>query len=343
MQQTMTVLGIDLAKRVFHLVGMNETGHVVLKKRLTREALLPFIAQLPPVIIGLEACGGAHYWARRFHAHGHTVKLIAPQFVKPYVKSHKNDPADAEALCEAVTRPTMRFVPIKEIDQQDLQALHRARERVVKARTALVNEIRGLLAEYGIVLPQSVTKFRHTFTQTLEADRAKLTPWSTELFAQLYDEFGALEKRLAYYTDTMARIGAAHPVCQRLMTIPGIGPLTATALVAAVSDAAHFKNGRQFAAWVGLVPQQHSTGGKPRLLGMSKRGDVYLRKLLVHGARATLRWIGLKTDRRSKWLRGLIERRGKNKAAVALANKNARIVWVLLTTDQMYTPEEAAA
>src|SRR5215217_7338356 len=198
MKQKATVVGIDLAKRVFHPVGMNETGHVVLKKRLTREALLPFIAQLPPVIIGLEACGGAHYWARRFQAHGHTVKLIAPQFVKPYVKSHKNDPADAEAICEAVTRPTMRFVPIKEIDQQDLQALHRARERVVKARTALVNEIRGLLGEYGIVLPQSVTKFRHTFLATLEAERAKLTPLSTEFFAQLYEAFCAREKRLAY-------------------------------------------------------------------------------------------------------------------------------------------------
>lgn len=343
MKQHITVLGIDLAKRVFHLVGMNETGHVVFKKRLTREALLPFIAQLSPVVIGMEACGGAHYWARQFRAHGHTVKLIAPQFVKPYVKSQKNDPADAEAICEAVTRPTMRFVPIKEIDQQDLQALHRARERVVKARTALVNEMRGLLAEYGIVLPQSVTKFRHTFTKTLEAERAKLTPLSTELCAQLYDEFGVLEKRLASYTDKIAAIGAAHPVCQRLMTIPGIGPLTATAIVAAVSNATAFKNGRQFAAWIGLVPRQHSTGGKPRLLGISKRGDVYLRKLLVHGARATLRWIGLKTDRRSTWLRGLIERRGKNKAAVALANKNARIVWVLLTTDQVYTPEQAAA
>jgi transposase len=295
------------------------------------------------VVIGLEACGSAHYWARRFRAYGHTVKLIAPQFVKPYVKSHKNDPADAEAICEAVTRPTMRFVPVKEVDQQDLQAFHRARERVVKARTALVNEMRGLLAAYGIVLPQSVTKFRRTFTATLEAERAKLTPLSTELFAQLYDEFAVLEKRLAYYTEKLAMIGAAHPVCQRLMTVPGIGPLTATAVVAAVSDAAHFKNGRQFAAWVGLVPQQHSTGGKPRLLGISKRGDVYLRKLLVHGARATLRWIGRKTDRRSTWLRGLIARCGKNKAAVALANKNARIVWVLLTTDQVYTPEAAAA
>src|SRR5215217_8433585 len=304
MQQQLSVVGIDLAKRVFHVAGMDETGKIVLRKRLTREALLPFIARLPPVVIGMEACGGAHYGGRRFREHGHPVKLIAPQCVKPYVKSNKNDPADAEAICEAVTRPTMRFVPLKEVHQQDLQALHRARERVVKARTALVNETRGLLAEYGIVLPQSVTKFRHTFLATLEAEHDKLTPLSTELFGQLYDEFGALEKRLAYYNEKIEAICAAHPVCQRLGTIPGIGPLTATALVAAVSDANHFKNGRHFAAGVGLVPRQHSTGGKARLLGISKRGDIYLRTLLVHGARATLRWIRLKTDRRSKWLRG---------------------------------------
>jgi transposase len=336
-------VGIDLAKRIFHVAGMDNTGRVVLRKRLTRGDLLSYMAQLAPVVIGMEACGGAHYWARRFRAHGHTVKLIAPQFVKPYVKSHKNDPADAEAICEAVTRPTMRFVPIKEIDQQDLQALHRARERVVKARTALVNAIRGLLGEYGIVLPPSVTKFRHTFLATLEAERAKLTALSQELFGHLDEEFCALEKRLAYYTAQLEAISAAHPVCQRLETIPGIGPLTATAMVAAVSDVTHFQNGRQFAAWIGLVPRQHSTGGKPRLFGISKRGDVYLRTLLIHGARATLRWIGLKTDRRSTWVRGLIDRRGKNKAAVALANKNARIAWALLKTDAVYIAEDAAA
>ena len=336
MKQYASVLGVDLAKRVFHIVGMDDHGNVVLRKRLTREALMPFIAQLPPAVIGMEACGGAHYWARRFREHGHTAKLIAPQFVKPYVKSNKNDPADAEAICEAVTRPTMRFVPIKEVDQQDLQSLHRARERVVKARTALVNEIRGLGLEYGIVLPQGVTKFRHTFAATLEAERDKLTSLSLELFSQLYDEFCAVDKRLTFYNEKIAAIAAAHPVCQRLETIPGVGPLTATALVAAVSDATHFKNGRQFAAWLGLVPRQHSTGGKARLLGISKRGDVYLRTLLVHGARATLRWVPLKTDRRSKWVRALIERRGKNKAAVALANKNARIAWVLLNSNETY-------
>jgi transposase len=197
MKQKATVLGIDLAKRVLHLVGMDDAGPVVLKKRLTREALLPFLAQFSPVVIGMEACGGAHDGARQVRAYGQTVQLIAPQFVQPDVQSNKNDPADAEAICEAVTRPTMRFVPIKEVEQQALQSLHRARGRVVKARTALVNAMRGLLAAYGIVLPQSVTKFRHAFLATLEAERAQLTPLSTELFGQLYEEFGVLEKRLA--------------------------------------------------------------------------------------------------------------------------------------------------
>jgi transposase len=215
MKQNPSVLGIDLAKRVFHIVGMDAQGHVVLRKRLAREALMSFIAQLPPVVIGMEACGGAHYWARRCREHGHEVKLMAPQFVKPYIKSNKHDPGDAEAICEAVTRPTMRFVPIKEVAQQDLQSLHRARERVVKARTALGNEIRGLGMEYGIVLPQGVAKFRHTFRATFEAERAKLTPVSLELFMQLYEEFCALDKRLESYNKKIEAIAAAHPVCQR--------------------------------------------------------------------------------------------------------------------------------
>jgi transposase len=337
------VLGIDLAKQIFHVVGLDDAGNIVLRKRLTRSGLMPFMAQMAPVVIGMEACGGAHYWARRFREHGHTVKLMAPQFVKPYVKSNKTDMADAEAIGEAVTRPTMRFVPIKELTQQDLQALHRVRERLVKARTALINEIRGLLSEYGIILPKGVVKFRQALLSTLEQEQAKLTELSREVFWQLHEEWLTLEQRLAYYNEKLEAICQAHPVCQRLLTIPGIGPLTATALVAAVSDAAHFKNGRQLAAWLGLVPRQHSTGGKPRLLGISKRGDSYLRKLFAHGARATMRWIGLKNDRRSQWLRALIQRRGTNRAVVALANKNARIAWVLLATDQVYRPEHTAA
>jgi len=343
MVQQTSVLGIDLAKQIFHVVGMDDTGNVVLRKRLPRSALMSFIAQTPPVVIGMEACGGAHYWARRFREHGHTVKLMAPQFVKPYVKSNKHDMADAEAIGEAVTRPTMRFVPIKEIAQQDLQALHRVRERLVKARTALINEIRGLLGEYGIVLPKGITQFRHALLSTLEQEQAKLTKLSRHVFRQLHEEWLALEQRLTSYTEQLEAIGQAHPACQRLLTIPGVGPLTATALVVAVSDATHFKNGRQFAVWLGLVPRQHSTGGKPRLLGISKRGDVYIRKLLVHGARARIRWVGLKNDRRSQWLRALMQRRGTNRAVVALANKNARIAWVLLATDQVYTPAHSAA
>ena len=338
MKHDMHVLGIDIAKRVFHAVGMDDRGNIVYRKRVSRHDLLPCSAQLPPVRIGIEACGGAHYWARRFRAHGHEVQLMAPQFVKPYVKSNKNDSRDAEAIAAAVTRPTRRFVPIKDVAQQDLQALHRVRERLIGARTALVNEVHGLLHEYGIVIPKGVAKFRQAVVGKLESDKDKLTPLSQELFWKLVDEFALLEKQLASYQEKLAIVATTHPECQRLMTMPGVGPLTATALVAALSDASACKHGRQFAAWLGLVPRQHSTGGKERLLGISKRGDTYLRKLLVHGARATIRWVGRKTDRRSQWMRQLLERRGKNRTAVAVANKNARIVWALLTSHQDYQP-----
>src|SRR5262247_3461315 len=338
MKPEMSVLWIDIAKRLFYAVGMDERGKIVFRKRLSRHDLIPFIAKLPPVLIGIEACGGAHYWARRFRAHGHEVKLMAPQFVKPYVKSNKNDSRDAEAIAEAVPRPTMRFVPIKDVDQQDLQALHRVRERLMGERTALVNEVHGLLHEYGIVIPKGVAKFRQAVVGKLEAEKDKLTSLSQEMFWKLVDEFAALEKQLAYDQEKLEALATTHPACQRLMTIPGIGPLSATALVAAISDASAFKNGRQFAAWLGLVPRQHTTGGKERLLGISTHGDTYLRKLLVHGARATIRWVGRKTDRRRQWMRHLLERRGTNRTAVAVANKNARIVWALLTSHQDYQP-----
>src|SRR5215467_2994492 len=292
MKRDISVVGIDIAKRVFHLVGMDERGKIVMRKRCSRGEVLPLLANLGPVTIGMEACGGAHYWARCLREQGHEVKLMAPQFVKPYVKSNKNDSRDAEAIAEAVTRPTMRFVPIKDVAQQDIQALHRVRERLIGERAALVHEVHGLMQEYGIVLPKGVGKFRQAVVGKLEAEKDKLTPLSQELFWQLVEEFAALEKQLAYYQEKLDTLAQTHPACQRLMTIPGIGPFTATALVAAVSDASAFKNGRQFAAWLGLVPRQYSTGGKERLLGISKRGDSYLRKLLIHGARATLRWVG---------------------------------------------------
>jgi transposase len=224
MKQEMHVLGIDIAKHVFHAVGMDDRGNVVYRKRLSRHDLIPFLAKLPPVRIGIEACGGAHYWARRFRAYGHEVKLMAPQFVKPYVKSHKNDSRDAEAIAEAVTRPTMHFVPIKDVDQQDIQALHRVRERLIGERTALVNEVHGLLHEYGIVIPKGVAKFRQAVVSKLEAEKDKLTPLSQELFWKLVDEFAAVEKQLAYDQEKLEALATTHPECQRLMTIPGIGP-----------------------------------------------------------------------------------------------------------------------
>ena len=336
MKQELSTVAIDLAKKVFHLVGTDTTGKILWRKRLSRNALMPFIAQLPPVLIGMEACGGAHYWARRFREHGHEVKLMAPQFVKAYVKSNKNDTRDAEAIAEAVTRPTMRFVPIKDVEQQDVQALHRIRERLIGERTALVNEVHGLMNEYGIVIPKGVPKFRQAVVDKLESEKDKLTPLSQELFWKLLEEFAALEQQIAFYQEKLESLAKTHPECQRLMTIPGLGPITATALIAAVGDVGVFKNGRQFAAWLGLVPKQHSTGGQTRLLGISKRGDSYLRKLLIHGARATLRFAGLKTDGRSRWIQGLLERRGWNRTAVAVANKNARIVWALLSRGGIY-------
>ena len=336
MKRDISVVGIDIAKRVFHLVGMDERGKIVMRKCCSRGEVLPLLANLGPTTIGMEACGGAHYWARCLREQGHEVKLMAPQFVKPYVKSNKNDMRDAEAIAEAVTRPSMRFVPVKDVAQQDIQALHRVRERLVTARTALVNEMRGLLAEYGIVLPQGLAKFRQALMSTLEAEHTQLTPLGQELFHKLFGELGKLDAELAYYQDKLEALAQAHPVCQRLLTIPGIGPLTATALIAAVGDAGVFKNGRQFAAWFGLVPKQYSTGGQTRLLGISKRGDSYIRKLLIHGARATLRWARTKADRRSQWIRGLLDRRGWNRTAVAVANKKARIVWTLLSRGGIY-------
>jgi transposase len=303
MTQQLSTVAIDLAKKVFHLVGADTTGKILWRKRLTRHALMPFIAQLPPVLIGIEACGGAHYWARRFREQGHEVKLMAPQFVKPFVKSNKNDMRDAEAIAEAVTRPTMRFVPIKDIDQQDLQALHRVRERRIGERTALINEVHGLMNEYGLVLPTGVSKFHQAVVETLAAAKDTLTALSQEMFGKLVEEFVALEEQIVYYQQKLESLAQTHPECQRLMTIPGIGPITATALIAAVGHVGVFKNGRQFAAWLGLVPKQHSTGGQTRLLGISKRGASYLRKLLIHGARATLRWAELQTDSRSQWIR----------------------------------------
>jgi transposase len=331
-----TTVGIDIAKNVVCIHGGDARGHVGVKKRLARQKVLPFMAQLPPCLIGMEASGGAHYWAREFTQLGHTVKLMAPQFVKPYVQSQKNDPNDAAGICEAVERPRMRGVPVKSIPQQDVQALHRIRERQITARTALINQIRGLLTEYGIVIPQRASQVRHKLPMVLEDAENGLTATAREWLHALAEELQALDQRIAATDQQIERVFEADEACQRLAQLPGIGPLTATALVAAVGDATEFKNGRQFAAWLGLVPRQHSTGGKTTLLGMTKRGNCYLRTLLIHGARAVLRVVDRKTDTRSRWLQGVKARRGMNCASVAQANKTARVAWALLAKGDRY-------
>ena len=331
-----TTIGIDLAKNVFQLHGVDAHGKAVFTKRLSRAKLLPFLANLPPCIVGVEVCSSANYWARRFRELGHEVRQISPQFVKPYVKTNKNDYNDAQAICEAVSRPDMRFVPSKSIEQQDLQALHRVRMRLVRDRTALVNQTRGLLREYGVFLPVGIRPFRAKLPEVLEDAQNELTMLTREIIADQAQRLRDLDERIAAYDHRIARCFRDNDVCTRLSSVPGVGPVVATALVAAVGDAHYFKNGRHFAAWLGLVPRQHSSGDRHRLLGISKRGDTYLRTLLIHGARSIIRRCENRTDARGKWMQELKDRRGFNRACVALANKNARILWALMTNEDTY-------
>ena len=335
-----SVLGIDLAKNVFQLHGVDEQGKVVVRKQLTRPKLLPFVAQLAPCRIGMEACQGAHHWARAMRKLGHDVRLISPQFVTPYRQSHKNDPNDAAAICEAVSRPHMRFVPIKEVEHQDVQALHRARQLLIKQRTALCNQMRGLLSEDGIVVAQGVRRLRTGLPSLLEDADNGLTFASRELFQELYQQLVWLDERIKVMDGKILQVFTTTEPCQRLAAIEGVGPMIATALYAAVPQAHLFHNGRHLAPWLGLVPRQHSTGGKSVLLGISKRGDRYLRALLIHGARAVgYRWKEqLTPGPRAHWLQQLIARRGINCATVALANKIARVAWVLLQKGVRYQP-----
>jgi len=338
-----TRLGIDIAKTVFQLHGVDQYGKAILKKRCQRRELLQFITNLPPCLIGMEACGSASYWAREFKKAGHEVKLISPQFVKPYVKSNKNDAADAEAICEAVGRPNMRFVPVKSIEGQDIQNLHRIRSRLIRARGALSNEIRGLLGEYGFIIPKGLPQTRKRLPEILESAGDRLTSMSRECFCNLSRELADLDEKIFFYETKLKAILKNSPICQRLLTIPGVGPITATAIVSAVTDPSVFKNGRGLSAWFGLVPKQCSSGGKEQLLGISKRGDTYVRSLLIHGARAVLTNGKNKGDRQSIWLQKLVERRGKNRASVALANKNARAIWVVMTRNEDYKSFAAVA
>lgn len=276
------VLGIDIAKNVFQLHGRYELGRTVLEKRFSREQLTTFLATLPKSVIGIEAGSGGHYWGAKCEKLVHEVRLIAPQFVRPFVKSNKNDARDTEAICEAVTRPGMRFVSIKSSRQLEQQDVHRVRSRLVSARTALVNEMRGLLAEYGVVFARSPQVIRKNFSNAIEK-MEMLSELGKEVFHRLYADLGQLDQQIEHYDALLGRLLKANPACQRLKEVPGVGPITATALVA-MTNAREFTNGRQFAAGMGLVPRQHSSGGKPRLLGMSKRGNPYLRTLLIHGA-----------------------------------------------------------
>ena len=332
----LTTVGIDLAKSVFQVHGVDERGNTVLRKQLRRNQVLAFFARQERCLIGMEACAGAHHWARELTAQGHEVRLMAPQFVKPYVKANKTDAADAEAICEAVTRPSMRFVPIKSIEQQTVLSLHRARSGFVKARTALANQIRGLLTEYGIVLAVGMRQVRVGVPEVLEDGERNLPPLFRQLLSRLHEHLHELDEQVAALDRDITAWHQTNEDSQRVAQVPGIGVLTATALVASIGEAKSFKNGRQLAAWLGLVPRQHSSGGKVRLQGISKRGDVYLRTLMIHGARAAERTA--KPDRSSTdaWTAVMAKRRPKNVVLVARANKHARIVWALLAHRRDY-------
>ncbi|QBE62463.1 IS110 family transposase [Pseudoduganella lutea] len=336
-----TVCGVDLAKEVFQFHGVNAAGKVEKRIQLRRGKVMEFFANMAPCLIGMEACGSAHYWARQLQSLGHTVKLIAPQFVKPYVKTNKHDAADAEAICEAVQRPSMRFVPIKNIEQQAILAVHTARAGFVKQRTAQANQIRGLLAEFGLIVPKGLALLKERVPTLLDEAKDELPGAFRQTILELLDHLNVLDKRVKQFELEIQNWHRSNSMSQRLEKIPGIGPITASALVAAIGNAKHFANGRQLAAWLGLVPKQHSTGGRTNLLGISKRGDTYLRTLLIHGARAVIRHAANKI--KQDWLHSLLSRRHKNIAAVALANKNARTVWALLAHDREFRVDYAAA
>jgi transposase len=336
-------IGIDLGKTKFHVVGLNERGEVVVRKQFSRAQLLRFTANRKVHLIGMEACGGSHFLGRALQQQGHEVRLIPAQYVKPYVKTNKSDYIDAEAIAEAVGRPTMRFVPIKSDDQLDLQSLHRVRERWVSRRTAVINQMRGLLLERGITVRKGRRYIEAALPGILEDADAKLSGASRLLLAQLKLELDQMAKRLEDADALIKRTALDHEDCQRLVKIPGLGPVTATAVIAAIGNGAAFRKGREFAAWMGVVPREHSTGGKQKLLGIGKRGNRYLRKLFVQCARAVLQQKAKQTPGLRAWLEKLTSRTHRNVAAVALANKLARMAWAVLATGEAYRAPLAAA
>jgi transposase len=325
-----TTCGIDLAKNVFSLHAVDGQGVVVLRKTVVRARLAAVVAQLPPCLIGLEACSGAHEWARRFAQHGHTVRLMAPKFVTPYRRSGKNDSNDAEAICEAVSRPSMRFVPVKSVEQQAMLTLHRVRLGFVEERTAAINRIRGLLAEFGVVLPQRVVELRRGAAETLD----QLPSLAQRALRDLLAHVRVLDGRIDEYERELEQHARHDERARRIRKLSGIGPISASAIVASVADAREFKNGRQFAAWLGLTPKQYSTGGKTRLGRITGHGDAYLRTLLIMGARSMLQTALRRTDRLARWALGVRARRGYHRACVAIAAKHARIIWAMLAKNE---------
>jgi transposase len=329
-------VGIDLGKTTFHLVALDEHSKIVIKKKFTRRQLLAYTANLPTSLVGIEACSGAHFIGAALRDQGHEVRLIPAQFVKPFLKSNKNDFLDAEAIAEAVARKNMRFVPIKTDDQLDLQALHRVRDRLVHRRTALINQIRGFLLERGITFPKGPANLRNQMPSILEDADQNLTPRMRNLLDHLWQEWKSLNSEIERVSDEIDTIACQDAACQRLRRIPGVGPLVATATVAAIGNGAAFRKGREFAAWLGLIPRQQSTGGKARLLGISKRGSIYLRRMFIHGARAMLLRVKYDTGRLGQWARQLELRAPRNKVIVAVANKLARIAWAVLSSGNEY-------
>lgn len=338
-----TRVGLDLAKMVFQVHAVDAHERVVVRRSLKRDEVLAFFGRCPPCLVGMEACGGAHYWGRELQKLGHTVRLIAPQFVKPYVKHNKNDARDAEAICEAVSRPTMHFVPIKSVEQQALCMVHQVRCEQVAQRTAKVNQIRALLAEWGRVVPRQIQTLRRQLPCLLEDADNGLGDTCRALLSQLGEELMQLDRRIDQLDQQLKTVAREDDRARRLDQIPGIGPITATALLARIPDPTRFRRGRDLSAWLGLVPGQRSSGGKERLLGISKHGDRYLRTLLIQGARAVLKTVATKDDPRSRWLQGLLARRHRNIVAVALANKNARIACAILRHQEDYQANKAAA
>jgi len=333
-----TTIGIDLAKTVFQIHAVDADGATVIRKRLRRAEVLSFFAGLEPCLIGMEACGGAHFLGRALQEQGHAVRLMPAQYVKPYVKTNKSDYIDAEAIAEAVTRPRMRFVPIKSDDQLDLQSLHRVRERWVMRRTAVVNQIRGLLLERGITIRKGRCHVDAALPGILEDASARLSGALRVLLAQLRLELDHLQTRIDEADAVIQQTAGENEACRRLVAIPGVGPVTATAIIAAIGNGAAFRKGREFSAWLGMVPGEYTTGGKQKLLGISKRGNTYLRRLFVQGARAVLQQSAKQSSGLSAWLAQLTARTHPNVAAVALANKLARMAWAVLAKNEPYRP-----